>query len=118
MAAAYLDGSAGQKQFSMDRIRDPKVRALSERVDYAESPEFTSRYPEKWGCSLEVDLDDGTRFEKVVLDASGSVANPMTPAQIDAKFRGLVGPVLGDIRAEALLRDLRKLDALKSVPTI
>lgn len=118
VAAAYLDGSAGQKQFSMDRIRDPKVRALSERVDYAESPEFTSRYPEKWGCSLEVDLDDGTRFEKVVLDASGSVANPMTPAQIDAKFRGLVGPVLGDIRAEALLRDLRKLEALKSVPTI
>ncbi|MDI9390781.1 MAG: MmgE/PrpD family protein [Synergistota bacterium] len=117
-AVAFLDGAAGPKQFSMDRILDPKVEALAKRVKYTADQEFTARYPEKWGCLLEVELDDGALLKKTVFDASGSITNPMTPTQLEAKFVNLVGSVLATQRTDTLLQDLKKLEMLKVVPAI
>ena len=95
VAAAYIDGAAAQKQFSQERIADPVVKELAGKIDYFVDKAYTDRYPKSWGCGMEVEFTDGTRIEKIVLDASGSVANPMTSEQIEQKFMALVTPLLG-----------------------
>lgn len=114
VAAAYIDGEAVQKQFSRERIADPAVRELAAKIDYRADEEYTGRYPQSWGCGMVVEFADGTVIEKNILDASGSVASPMTPAQMDAKFMGLASPFLGG-KTRACLDDLKKLDTLTSV---
>jgi 2-methylcitrate dehydratase PrpD len=115
VAAAYIDGAAGQKQFSKERIADPKIRELAAKIDYAADETFTSRYPQNWGCSLTVVFRDGTRIEKMVMNPSGSVAEPMSEAQLDQKFSGLVSPFLGAEKAEAMLKSLKNLETFSNL---
>lgn len=118
VAAAYIDGSAGQEQFSMARINDEAVRSLASRIEYSEDAEFTGRYPKSWGAAISVRFKDGSAIEKEILDASGSVANPVTDAQIDRKFTELVTPALGGKGAERALRSLKHLHEASSVEGI
>jgi 2-methylcitrate dehydratase PrpD len=48
-------------------------------------------------------LTDGTRVHVFVKDAIGSLANPMSDAQLEGKFSGMVVPVLGAERCQALI---------------
>jgi 2-methylcitrate dehydratase PrpD len=66
-------------------------------------------------------LLDGRRVHVFVAHAIGSLENPMTDAQLDAKFHGLSDPVLGAAKTTALIEacwsvsqagDLRALAAL------
>ena len=115
VAAAYIDGEAVQKQFSQERIADPEVRKLASKIDYFADEFFTSRYPKNWGCSLAVEFKDGSKVEKTVMDPSGGVANPMTEAQLDKKFTGLVAPFLGANKTDATLKALKNLENLSTL---
>jgi 2-methylcitrate dehydratase PrpD len=115
VAAAYIDGAAVQQQFSQERIADPEVRKLASRIDYSADEFFTSRYPQNWGCSLAVEFKDGSKAEKTVMDPSGSVAKPMTEAQLDKKFSGLVSPFLGANKTNAALKALKNLENLSNL---
>jgi 2-methylcitrate dehydratase PrpD len=58
-------------------------------------------------------LNDGRVLERFVAHAIGSVENPMTDAQLEAKFNELVAGILPDDRARRLLqlcRDAEQLD--------
>ena len=46
-------------------------------------------------------LTDGRRVTVEVRHAIGSLENPLSDAQLEAKFNALVHPVLGTARAEA-----------------
>ncbi|MDR1481463.1 MAG: MmgE/PrpD family protein [Synergistaceae bacterium] len=118
VAVAYIDGLAGKEQFSTERINDPEVRALAARVDYIADSEFTSRYPKNWGCSLEVTIEDGSVIKKEVLDASGSVANPMTVEQLKKKFKSLVSSFVGNERSELILKSLENMENIPEVSDI
>ncbi|MDR3353603.1 MAG: MmgE/PrpD family protein [Synergistaceae bacterium] len=115
VAAAYLDGAATPRSFSMDKINDENIRDLASKIDYEASEEFTSNYPKSWGCGLSVTYRDGTVISRKVLDASGSIANPMTDAQIGKKFTELTSPFLGDDGSARALESLKDLEGLKSV---
>jgi 2-methylcitrate dehydratase PrpD len=99
----------------MERIDSPVIRSLAERIDYFADDEFTSRYPQNWGCSMTVRFTDGSEIVRKVSDASGSLANPISMTQLDAKFIGLTSPFLGETRAKKTLEALKKLEDLSSV---
>jgi 2-methylcitrate dehydratase PrpD len=48
-------------------------------------------------------LTDGRRVHVFVEHAIGSLANPMSDAQLEAKFRGMADGVLGAARCSALI---------------
>lgn len=118
VAVAFFDGEAVQRQFSDERIADPAVRELAGKVDVLSDVTFTDRYPGQWGCSLTVELRDGSELVQVVYDARGSVANPMTGEHILEKYRTLTKPVLGDVRSDlllGLLNDLPHVDRISPI---
>jgi 2-methylcitrate dehydratase PrpD len=115
VAAAYIDGAAVQGQFSQERIGDPVVRELAAKIDYAADAEFTARYPKSWGAGMVVEFTDGTRIEKTVMDASGSVASPMTAEQMENKFSGLAAPLLGAHKTALVLDSLKNLEKTSSI---
>jgi 2-methylcitrate dehydratase PrpD len=118
-AAGLTFGHAAEEEFAdaiVDRadmvaLRRKVVATVDDGVDEA-------------SADVTAVLTDGRRIRVFVEHAIGSLANPMTDAQLDAKFHGLADAVLGTARCSALIdacwrvgraADVRALAALGAV---
>ena len=112
MAHALLRGSVRLDAYDEDRLRDPAIRALLERVTLREDRAMTADFPGKRAARVRITLKDGRRLEKLAPYRKGDPEAPLSDADIDGKFLELAAPVLGKPRAEALLARLWKMDTL------
>lgn len=97
-AAAIIYGAAGEAQFSDGCVRSPDVIALRERVHAA-----TDATLRKTEARVSIRLRDGRMLDRHVEHALGTLERPMSDADLEAKFRGLVTGVLPDDRAARLI---------------
>jgi 2-methylcitrate dehydratase PrpD len=108
-ACAIIYGDGGEAQFSDARVKEADVIALRDKVEAT-----VDRSIHEDACRIRVTLVDGTVLEKHVEHAIGSLARPMSDADLEAKFRGLVEPILSKAKADALIARFWKLDAMTS----
>lgn len=104
VALALSGHLAVSTDFSAERLNDPEVRALLERVEVK-----TATWDNSLQAVLDVDLSDGRRLHAEVPYPLGNPENPMSWADIEYKFMALVEPELGD-RAGALFQALRSFE--------
>ena len=109
-AVALIDGDVAAAQFSAARLRDPSLLGLVSRTTVIEDPALTAGYPHGIPNRIKVTLDDGKVFEAEVSFPPGHDKNPLTDAQLETKFRGLVEPVLGASRATGIWTRLSTLE--------
>jgi 2-methylcitrate dehydratase PrpD len=112
-AVALLHGAAGEKEYSDEMVRDPKVIALRDKVDA--TIDKSLRDDE---VHARVTLKDGRVLKKYVEHAIGSKEVPMTNEQLEEKFHILVDDVLGRDHASRLLALAWELEALKDASEI
>jgi len=91
---------------------DPVIADLSARTSIREDPALTAMFPARWSCRVRLDLKSGTTLERQVDTAKGDPRNPMTPSELEEKFRGLVVPAIGPDQAAALLDVLARPQTL------
>ena len=89
-AAALVAGAPGLADFEPAAIADPLTAALRARVDVTEGDAYSRAFPERYGAELRVSLADGSTRHVAVEAAKGDPENPMSPAEIEAKARGLM----------------------------
>ena len=115
-AAGIIFGQAGESEFSDAVVARPDVVALRGRVEARVDGAIAED-----AADVAIRCRDGRELHLFVSHAIGSLERPMSDADLQRKFRGLVDPVLGAARAEALsagcaalseCRDLRALTAL------
>lgn len=111
VASALLDGGITLDHFTPSFIERPEARELLKRISVETDEEFTSRYPEHWGCRLEITLKNGKKLEAEMRDASGSVANPLTREQVLTKAENLLSQTQGARAAELAAAILAAPDA-------
>ena len=99
-AVAFLDGTAGIAQYSDARALAPEVVALRQKVEVSVDESLQTDQ-----ARATVVLASGARHEAAVAHASGTVANPMSDAAMEAKFIANTEPVIGAARA-GQVRDL------------
>jgi 2-methylcitrate dehydratase len=111
LAAALVDGDITLRSFTRDRIEDPALRPVMNKIAVRENPEYTAGYRpagmEIAGspkARIVVRRDDGAVLDEEVTFPRGHSRNPMTQADITAKFRAASAGVLADDVAEAILR--------------
>lgn len=75
VACALINGKVGLTDFTVDAISRNNIQELLRKVIINEDSRFTSRYPNHWGCEVEVTLNSGKRIKEEVIDATGSVEN-------------------------------------------
>ncbi|MCQ8239572.1 MmgE/PrpD family protein [Rhizosaccharibacter radicis] len=98
-AAALIEGDAGVKQFTERCVRDPAIVSLRNRVEAEIDPSLDSD-----AARVEIRMRDRAEHRVAIEHAIGSLARPMTDAQLEAKFRGLSSDILGVERCESLIR--------------
>ncbi|MBJ3777858.1 MmgE/PrpD family protein [Acuticoccus mangrovi] len=94
---------------------DAPLAALMERVSARSSPEWDAparRAAAPEGAALRVRLRDGRVLEAARDRPRGGADDPLSDAELDAKFLTCVAPSLGVDAAAALLARLRRLEAI------
>ena len=84
---------------------------LVARTTVVEDPTLTAGYPAGIPNRVTVTLDDGTTLVSEIAFPPGHDKNPLTDAQLAAKFHGLVDPVLGRGRGEAIWKRISNLES-------
>jgi 2-methylcitrate dehydratase PrpD len=108
MAVGFFEGDAGLDQFTDAKARDPRILSLARRIRYEIDP--ANEYPRNYSGHIRVTLRDGNTIAIDQPHMRGGQREPLTLAEIEAKYRANVAyggwPAA---RGEALLAWLRAL---------
>jgi hypothetical protein len=105
-------GTVELKYFGDEYLHDADLLGLVDRVKCAPSEEATRRGAEMNLCDLDLVMASGERKSVRVEYHRGHWMNPMSDAEMEAKFRGLVGMMLPAAPLDALLAQLWSLEEL------
>ncbi len=75
---------AGLEQFTDERARDPKVRALAAKIGYEIDP--ADEYPRNFSGHLKAVLADGSVRELHQPHMRGGAREPLSDSELDEKF--------------------------------
>ena len=92
----YLDGQ-------LDLGEGSEPARLASRLHITPRPDLDTAYRGRWVADIAVTLRDGSRESLFVDNPLGTAENPMSQADLDAKFRDLTVAVLGEQRSAELL---------------
>jgi 2-methylcitrate dehydratase PrpD len=117
-AAAILFGQAGEGEFSDAVARRADVIALRDRVQAKVDAAI-----DESAADVTIRCKDGRSLHLKIEHAIGSLQRPLSDAELERKFHGLVDPVLGADRAARLvdlcrtLADATDVEPLRSAAT-
>ncbi len=113
LALALIKGTISfEDSHSYEQMKDPKVRAVKERVQLVADPKLMDRAAPRSGL-VEVTLRDGRTVSHFTPHAPGTKENPMDTERVNAKARLLMAPVLGAERTEQLIERVNALEDIK-----
>lgn len=94
VATALVYGQVAISAFTTDRLHDPKIRGVMERISLARDPELGKAYPERWPAVAEITTRAGETHVARIDFPRGDPKNPMTQEELVAKFHNLATPAL------------------------
>ena len=100
-AVALARGRAGLAEYREDALDDKDVLELADRVRYEVDPEIDRVYPERWRAWARVAVG-GDSFYAETDEPKGDPGNPLTPAEIRAKFDSLAACVYGEAARQSI----------------
>ncbi len=101
-----------------DLLDDADVLAVAAKVEFYVDEELDDIY-ENGGhygdARVTIETSAGQQFTKLVNDSKGTSKNPMTPAEIEAKFRRLCSRTIPDTRTQRIVEMVDHLEELDDV---
>ncbi len=85
IAYGILHGTVGLEAFTEERAHDPRTVALAKKVSYEVDPD--DPYPEEFTGHVRIHMRDGRVLEERQPHLRGGRSEPLTPADIEEKFR-------------------------------
>jgi 2-methylcitrate dehydratase PrpD len=112
-AAAVVFRRLGNDELAAEVLVRPDVVDLRDRVKVVADPGIG-----KQDADVEITLASGKTLSAEVRGNRGTPSAPLADDELSAKFRELVGPVLGAERAERLLSTCWRVDELPDVSVL
>ncbi|MGZ5261956.1 MAG: MmgE/PrpD family protein, partial [Burkholderiales bacterium] len=107
-AVAIIHGAGGEAEYSDQAVRDSRVTSLRDRVSAV-----VDKAMHEDQTRVAIRLKNGKTVEKFVEHAIGSLARPMSDADLEAKFRGLAKGILTPSECDNLIALCWGIDKLK-----
>jgi 2-methylcitrate dehydratase PrpD len=113
MARVVLDRGLGLRQFTEEKVRDPRSRELVKRVRLIPDPEM--EYPSS-KVRIIVKTRRGRSFDTIYFPSKGTPENPMTERELQDKYRECAGwgGIIGE-KVEESMRMIMELEKLGDV---
>jgi 2-methylcitrate dehydratase len=104
--------------FTEERIRNPQIHALMQKIEVREKEEYTRAFPEATCFRIELITKSGEKHVREIRYGKGHPKNPMSDQEIEAKFRRLAEPVLGPGQVNMILNRLWHLEEVRDLQEI
>jgi 2-methylcitrate dehydratase len=114
-AAALRDGEISEAQFAPGRWLRPEMREAMARVSIRVDPSLNKHTPGSYPALVKLILQSGESREVEVIFPKGHPRNPMSTAEVEAKFRACACGKLPPARQDKIVGKARALEKLASV---
>lgn len=115
LAVTLVDGHLTfEAAHSYERMKDPAVLKVKEKVKLVEEPQLKTPKSERTGI-VEITTKDGAKLMEHVVSVRGTAENPMTTEEVEQKCRELLIPVLGNDRSEKLINTIWNIEKVKNI---
>ncbi|MDH3701242.1 MAG: MmgE/PrpD family protein [Alphaproteobacteria bacterium] len=109
-----VKGGNGFWDYTQVDFRDPALLETARKVKVVVAAN------DKWervdeGAGLEIETTDGRRIKASVPFSKGLPENPMSPAEVEEKFRYLVEPVMGTEAADAIVAAVGGIESIDDI---
>ncbi len=94
LSAQMVLGAVRLAAFTPEALRDPAIRAIMPRITVERAEDLAVEYPRKRMARLHVTLSDGRDLSHFQPSRRGDPDNPISPADLQAKYEELASPVL------------------------
>ncbi len=115
LSLGLVDGRVTRASFTLERMNDPVLQQLMSRIKIAENKDFTRQFPGRLMTEIEVVTHDGRRIVATAHYPKGHAQNPMSDADVEAKFAILCEGLMDGTQQSALLKSLWSLDLAEDV---
>ena len=115
VAVMLLDKTASfAAAHDVPRMKDPQVLRERSKVELRPDDALSQYLPVRVAI-VEVTLDDGTTLSERVEAVRGTPRNPMTRAEVVAKARDLIEPILGTEKSLRLIDGVLTIERVQSM---
>jgi len=105
VAAALIDGEVGPRQVLPPRIFDEDLLDLLSKISTEVGQEYENAFPAKTYAEVAVETIRGETFTSGRMEPRWEPPDTLpTDEDLEAKFRGLASPILGESRCDELMR--------------
>ncbi|UCG33543.1 MAG: MmgE/PrpD family protein [Phycisphaerales bacterium] len=118
LAAGIMDGKVTPEQFKIERIKDPALIPLMDKIKAVGNEEFEKLFPEKQPSRVTIKLKDGRSFSERVDVPKGDYRDPMTMDEIKVKFDALAAPLFGESHCDKIRQAVLNLDKMDTVDNL
>ena len=115
VAEALVRGCMDKDAYAEANLRDPTINAIADLVAYEDDPATTAT---RSGGMVTVRLRDGQVLSHRIDDMRGTRGNPLSEADILAKFRANVRDVLTTSQADQAIDNLLRLETAEDVAPV
>ncbi|KAF2733272.1 2-methylcitrate dehydratase PrpD [Polyplosphaeria fusca] len=112
-AIGLLYGEGTPSQFTNDVVKNTTVVEMRKKVNVTEDESVP-----KDAAFVTLEFEDGTKLEKHVEHAKGSIENPLTEAELKKKFMEQVALAIGPSRAERAFEAFTEIETMMDVAKI
>jgi 2-methylcitrate dehydratase PrpD len=115
VAHGVVHGSVRLNAFEPERLADPALRALMERIDVVLDPELDAAFPNQRAARVTIATRDGRNETFLQPNRKGDPELPLTDRDVEDKFIELGGSVIGEAAAKAFVAKLWRLEQARDL---
>ena len=118
MSIGVLERAAGIAQFVDAKVREPRTRAMMERVHVHVDPEIEALGYNEMRMKVQITLRDGRKLSGYADKAKGHPKKPMSRSDLREKFMDCASLVMTSQQAESALEHLWGIREIDRVPDL
>lgn len=118
LAVAIADGQVTPRQFTNERINDPKLHPLMDAVQAVGNDEFEALFPTSQPARVTITTKTGRSHSARVDVPKGDCRDPMAIEEIEVKFNALAAERFTPPRCAEIRDTILALDQLDDVGTL
>ena len=115
IAAAVVDGNVLPESFSDEKLKDPRIREVLQKIKVVSDSEIDELFPRIKRARVTITTTDGQRYTAQTDVAKGDPADPMSDEDIIAKFRANARGVISSERMDKVTEATWRLDSLANM---
>ena len=115
VAAVIYYGKVGLDEFVLEKINNPRIKQIIEKIEVIVKDELNKIHPEKWPAKVEIFTKDNNVYMAEFDYPKGSPENPLSCEELQQRFIDFSTRTIGLFEAKNLMEKILNLEEINNV---